>query len=253
MTLRILDLFAGIGGMSYGLTLASPLFQPAGFVEVDSFCRAVLQKNFPGVPVFGDVRDYRGGEVGSVDVICGGPPCQPFSTAGDRDGMADDRWLWPEMYRIVVAERPRWVVVENVFDFLEMALEEVYADLASAGYVAWPVVLGAVSVDAPHWRRRVFVVANADFDEQAGGRPGEVSGPSVEERLSEFDAVQRAGGADCLWPGGGWRWASEPGVARMADGVPGRVDRNRALGNAVVPQILEMFGLAILEVECEQA
>jgi DNA (cytosine-5)-methyltransferase 1 len=114
--MNVLDLFSGIGGFSLGLERTNG-FKTIAFCEIDPFCRKVLAKHWPGIPIFDDITKLNRGDldgIGEVDVICGGFPCQPVSCAGKRKGDRDERWLWPEFYRVVCLVKPRWVLVENV-------------------------------------------------------------------------------------------------------------------------------------------
>lgn len=174
----ILDLFAGTGGFSLAGHWHG--WQTAAFVEWDKHAQKVLKKNFPGVPVFGDIREFNGKDYeGTIDIICGGFPCQPFSTAGKRQGSADDRYLWPEMLRVIREVKPTWVVGENVAGLLSMdggaVFEEVCASLEDEGYTVEPFVLPAISVGAPHRRDRIWIIAKSD---QANERrtPGRLQG-----------------------------------------------------------------------------
>ena len=117
--LRVLDLFSGIGGFSLGLERTGG-FETVAFCEIDPFCRQVLAKHWPDVPIHEDVRSLNGDAIGPVDVVCGGYPCQPFSLAGKRAGQEDDRHLWPEMYRIMDELRPAWFIGENVAGHVSM-------------------------------------------------------------------------------------------------------------------------------------
>ncbi len=271
--LRVLDLFSGIGGFSYGLERAGP-FRTVAFCEQDAFCQAVLRKHWPDVPIYDDVRALNFG--GEVDVITGGYPCQPFSVAGKQKGAADDRHLWPSMFEIIKHKRPRWVVAENVAGHIAMGLDEVLFDLEGEGYTARPIVIPACAVDAPHRRDRVWIVAHAD---RAGQCTGQRAGQN-DRNEARHDAGRR--GADVAHASGtrgaaglprqdegqkgiaekpddrshrrhGWsasdNWATEPSVGRVAHGVPNRVDRLKALGNAVVPQVVTQIGRAILAAE----
>jgi DNA (cytosine-5)-methyltransferase 1 len=170
--LQVLDLFSGIGGISYGLESAGG-FCTVAFCEIDPFCREVLRNHWPEVPVYDDVRQLSsdsllgrlgrvGSTVGSVDVIVGGFPCQPHSVAGKRKGRKDERHLWPEFARLVREIRPRWVLAENVPGLRTTAADEVLEDLEAAGYAAWPLVVGADDVGAPHRRKRIWIVAHRD-------------------------------------------------------------------------------------------
>tara|TARA_R110000744_G_scaffold203180_1_gene322036 strand:+ start:82 stop:1014 length:933 start_codon:yes stop_codon:yes gene_type:complete len=159
--LRTLDLFAGIGGFSLGLHRTGG-FETVAFVERDDYASKVLAKNFKGVPIYDDVRTFDADGLGRIDCVTGGYPCQPFSVAGKRLGKEDDRHLWPEMLRIVVATRPRWVIAENVAGHINMGLDQVLSDLEGEGYTSQPIVIPACAVDAPHKRDRVWILAHTD-------------------------------------------------------------------------------------------
>lgn len=157
------SLFSGIGGIDLGLERAGMhcLWQ----VEKDAFCTKVLQKHWPNTPRYGDIRDLVPSTLASVDLIAGGPPCQPHSLAGKRQASADERNLWPEFARIIRSMRPRWVLVENVLGLLSSEdgdfFGKVLWDLATCGYDAQWFVLSAAQFGAPHRRCRVFIVAHA--------------------------------------------------------------------------------------------
>jgi len=279
--LRVLDLFSGIGGFSLGLERTGG-FETAAFCEYEDFPRQVLAKHWPDVPCFPDVRELKGEDInGPVDVICGGYPCQPFSQAGQRRGKEDDRHLWPEFSRLVDELRPTWVIGENVAGHISMGLDDVLSDLEGQGYACRTFVIPACAVGAPHRRDRVWTVANAKFAERRavdtsgftdkGGayahglpRREEISGGPESSRqaraLADADTAgreERHATPIANEPGPpAWRidaerdfWLTEPDVGRVANGVPRRVDRLKALGNAVVPQIPEMIGRAILQAE----
>ena len=157
--MNVLDLFSGIGGFSLGLERAG--MRTVAFCETDEFCRRVLAKHWPDVPIHGDIKELNGDGI-SADLVCGGFPCQPFSVAGVRRGEADDRYLWPEMARVISEVRPRWVLAENVVGIDGLALDRVLSDLESLGYeTAPPLEIPACAVDAPHRRQRVWIVAHA--------------------------------------------------------------------------------------------
>lgn len=274
--LRVLDLFSGIGGFSLGLERTGG-FETVAFCEIEDFPRRVLNKHWPDVPVFEDVRKLTGGEVGAVDVICGGYPCQPFSTAGKRRGAEDDRHIWPEFMRLVAELRPSWVIGENVAGHISMGIDDVLSDLEGLGYATRPFVIPAVGVDAKHRRERVWPVAHRSQLQCDGGgehrqsRQGQVS--ELRARGSAWplaDAERKRGcSRNAEWQDAkdAWQspsdqgrdrsrvgaWLPEPRVGRVANGVPHRMDRLKALGNAVVPQIPEMIGRAILAAEQEAA
>ena len=151
-----LDLFSGIGGFSLGLE-ATGGFKTVGFCEIEPYCQQVLKRHWPDVPIYNDVRGLK--HDGAVDIVTGGYPCQPFSTAGKRKGQSDPRHLWPAMFGIIEAKRPRWVIGENVAGHISMGLDEVLADLERAAYSAIPFIIPACAVGAPHRRDRIWVVA----------------------------------------------------------------------------------------------
>lgn len=222
--MRVLDLFSGIGGFSLGLERAG--MTTVAFCEIDPFCQRVLAKHWPEVPIHDDItkldgRAYRG----AVDVVCGGFPCQPFSTAssGKRYGETHDSYLWPEMLRVVRESEPAWVIGENVAGLESMALEQVVSDLEAVGYEVMALRIPACAVGFPHRRDRIWVCAYADRESE--------SRCSVDAEMAGSAMLgQSAGGA------------------RGANGLPAGLDarRRRALGNAVVPQVVEQIGRAVM-------
>ena len=231
------SLFSGIGGLELGLEWAG--FTTAWQCERDDWCRAILERHWPGVRRYSDVHDVDE-SAPRVDLIAGGFPCQPVSTAGKRLAQADERWLWPQFARIIRILRPRVAVMENVAGLYSRGLGDVLGDLAALGYDAEWHCIRAADVGAPHRRERVFIVANAN----SAGLQGCWSQHELRKPLPEgkVGGVRRPPSAS-----GGTHWVTEPGMGRMADGVPKRVDRLRALGNAVVPQVAEAIGRLIME------
>ena len=160
--LKHLDLFSGIGGFSLGLESAG-LVETVAFCDFDKYCQQVLNKNFPGVPVYGDVKELnyeklKADGIDQVDIITGGYPCQPFSVAGRKKGEQDPRHVWPEMFRLIKELRPTWVIGENVGGHIKLGLDSVLENLESEGYSARTFSISASSVGANHKRERVWIV-----------------------------------------------------------------------------------------------
>jgi DNA (cytosine-5)-methyltransferase 1 len=226
----VLDLFSGIGGFSLGLERAG--MRTVAFCEIEPFCRRVLAKHWPGVPCYEDVRELTADRLRadgiSVDLICGGFPCQDISLAGRGAGISGARsGLWREYARLIEDFRPRFVIIENSPALRVRGGDQVLSDLEALGYACEPAVVGALHAGAPHRRQRAWLIAYADCEGL--------------EIVLDRDAGQ------CASVVGAHSWTAEPDVGRVAYGVPGRVDRIRALGNAVVPQIAEAIGRAIMK------
>jgi len=332
--MKMLDLFSGIGGFHLAAewTWGDEL-EVVGHVEIDKFCQKVLKKHWPDVPIYEDIKNVKGEQFGTVYLITGGFPCQPFSVAGKRKGSEDDRAIWPEMFRIIQEVKPRWVVGENVTGIIHMELDKVLADLEGEGYETETFIIPACGVDAPHRRNRVWVVANSrgggfreqnSSDKQQGrteavvtskniqdgrAKNGEVVGNAesndkrrnrkksrqqqveigrsssrfenvadTESRESREQTEQEGRQNSCRGSKEGCRdawWAIEPNVGMLADGLPSdvvarllerdgardipvcrvatgipkRVDKLKALGNAIVPQVVYPIMQAIKEID----
>lgn len=183
-----------------------------------------------------------------ITLITGGFPCQPVSVAGKRKGKDDDRWLWPEMLRVIREVRPTWAVCENVAGLIHMGLDDCLSDLENSGYEVQTFLIPACAVNAPHRRDRIFIVAHTNYDSKpissVNGRKGRRQlGQDVAdadtERPQRHRGLRECGGQWLTWTGSeplDSIWKSEPPIHRVASGVSKRVDRLRALGNAVVPQ-----------------
>lgn len=158
-----LSLFSGIGGLDLAAERAG--FRTVGQCEFADYPYQVLCRHWPDVPKWRDICTLSGGDfydrtgLRTVDVLSGGFPCQPFSVAGKRRGTEDDRYLWPEMLRVIKELRPAWVVGENVAGIINMALDQVLSDLEAQGYETRTFVIPACGVDAPHRRDRVAIIS----------------------------------------------------------------------------------------------
>ena len=240
MTLTVLDLFSGIGGFSLGLERTGG-FKTIAFCEIDPFCRQVLAKHWPGVPVYEDVKDITADALAAAGlaprVICGGFPCQDISLAGEGAGLAGARsGLWREQSRIIREFMPDFALVENVAALLGRGIGVVLRDLAEIGYDAEWHCIPASYVGLRHIRDRVWIVAYPQRD-------GVQRGPLITaEGIAKTRAKQLAG----LLQSGAWPSVSAAAAYRTRDGLSSDVHRNHALGNAVVPQIPELIGNAIL-------
>lgn len=322
--LTVGSLFAGIGGFDLGLERAGMTVKWQ--IENDEFCNKVLEKHWPNIKRFEDIKEVSIDELEPVDVICGGFPCQPFSQAGHRRSKDDDRYLWPEMLRIIEGIRPNWVIGENVAGIVNLALDTVLSNLEDEGYTWGTFIIPACSINAPHRRDRVWIVAQdtnskrgrgwcenigqvleretteiktkgsdrkigqvvADSDNSGSGASGNRFDRDWSEKdkeqegfpQSEFSGhtevssytncsgsktvetkLQTTGSFECeqfdlediateQWEE---NWISvATRVCRMDDGFPKGMDRNRrlkALGNAIVPQIAEIIGKSIVDIE----
>ena len=259
--LRVLDLFSGIGGFSLGLERTGG-FETVAFCEIDPFCRNVLAKHWPKVPIYEDVRTLTGEQVETIDVITGGFPCQDVSIAGYGRGIEAERsGLWTELHRIIGEIRPSYAVVENVTGLLSGPVGRpgnwfgrVLGDLAALGYDSeWHCIPTAV-VGAPHIRDRVWLVA---YPQQESGFTSILTGNNGAERERVAAQAERHPDGLRLEMGSALRsisgeWMDQPDSARMVDGVSDWPHRLGAIGNAVVPAVVEIIGNAILETEAAE-
>lgn len=167
--LRVIEVCAGIGGISLGLEMTGG-FDTVAFVERDNYARSVLKRHWPGVPCHRDISDASAWNLPAAEVLAGGIPCQPHSLAGKRGASADDRDLWPEFHRLICELRPAYALVENVPGLRSSESGQFFGrilgDLAQSGYDAEWVSLSAADVGAPHLRERVWIVAYADHAER---------------------------------------------------------------------------------------
>ena len=234
---KVLDLFSGIGGFSVGLENTGK-YETVAFCEIESYPRKVLNKHWPSVTCYPDVKKLKGEDIGTVDLITGGFPCQDLSSAGQMRGVGEGTrsGLFREMLRLAEeCDRP-FILFENVSRILSGPAENkgewfnsfLWA-LAKIGYDAEWFCISAASVGAPHLRERIWVVA---YPNKAQLQRGSIS-------LRVYEAHAKFGNS-C--------WGKDkPGVVRTSNGVPSQMDRLGCLGNAVVPKITEIVGFALDE------
>jgi len=189
--LRHLDLFSGIGGFSLGLE-ATGGFETVAFCEIEEFPRQVLQKHWPHVKQYKDIKELtydklKADGLGSIDIITGGYPCQPFSQAGRKKGEQDPRHLWPEYLRLIKECRPSFVIGENVSGHLKLGLDSVLADLESEGYATRTFSISAASIGANHKRERVWIVANANGSRNQPEKSGSLGKKNEKETSNRQD------------------------------------------------------------------
>tara|TARA_Y100000310_G_scaffold302640_1_gene340236 strand:+ start:95 stop:802 length:708 start_codon:yes stop_codon:yes gene_type:complete len=235
-------LFTGIGGIDLAAEWAG--FETVLMVENNPYCQKVLRKHWPDVPLESDI--YETYPKGTATLITGGFPCQPFSVAGKQRGKEDDRYLWPEMLRVLSEVRPTWIVAENVIGIKGMALVEVLTDLGSINYETDTYIIPACATGAWHRRDRVFIVAHNNS--QRRGTPEELS--------PERRNLGRARDINNKTNGRGWDYQneghSEPSVGRMVSRTTAGVDRLRMIGNSVRPQQIYPILKAIADIESEE-
>ena len=280
-TVRVLDLFAGIGGFTLGLERAG--FETVAFCEIDPYAQKVLKKNWPGIPIYDDVRTITAERLASdgirVDVITGGFPCQDISVSGNRAGIQDGTrsGLWSECARLLGELRPRYAIFENVTNLLHGErgdwFKRVLWDISALGYDAEWHCIPASELGAHHHRDRVWIIAHSQSarpkaSKRQSGIPQEKRRPGLaipcrHSTMADSKRSRQPGqgqpifasdiSAYCQREAGdavnvriGQEWEVEPELGRVADGIPDRSHRLKALGNAVVPQIPELIGRAIL-------
>ncbi len=274
--MKLLDLFSGIGGFSLAAEWAG--IETVAFCEIDKYAQKILKKNFPDIPIFPDINKLNRGDIdGTVDIISGGFPCQPFSVAGKKKGTKDNRDLWPQMLRIIKEFKPSWVIGENVANFVSMAFQRTKTNLESEGYEVQPFIIPACAVNAPHRRDRVWIVGyskhngslaakeqrgidkTSNNDKERESDPIKFKGtsrPRNNETMADTERIRQPRQRKFIRPlykkkntneetnrSNNSRkrdpnwWEFEPDVGRVAHGVSNRVDRLKGLGNAIVPQV----------------
>jgi DNA (cytosine-5)-methyltransferase 1 len=265
--LRLLDLFSGIGGFSFAAEHLLGGFKTVQFVEREPFCQSVLLKHWPDVPIHDDITTFNP-RAGSADVVCGGFPCQDISTAGKQAGIKQGTrsGLFYELMRVVCLVRPQYVVLENVAAILANGLDTVLGELAEAGFDAEWACIPAADLGACHRRDRWWLVAYANHARVEATRPEQlaaraeqhgkldVANPYHQRQQEQHpSAIANQQRRPC-WGNApqrlnpDWRsHLSQPVLHRGDDGLSNRVDRLKALGNAVVPQVAAIPLSRVLE------
>ena len=196
--LKLLDLFSGIGGFSYGLEQTQG-FETIAFCEKDAFCQKVLQKHWNNIKIYDDIRNIKGSTI-KADIITGGFPCQPFSVAGKQRGTDDDRYLWDETIRVVAETKPRWFIGENVDGLVNIqegkVLQQIQKDLEAESFQVQCVIIPASGIGAWHQRKRVWIIGYSDSNSNAKTQQGS-NGPEnslPKEYRSKDSSIQFSGG-----------------------------------------------------------
>lgn len=238
--MKLLDLFSGIGGFSLAAKWAG--MDTIQFVEKDLFCQKVLTKNFPGVPIHDDIKTFSCNQ--QVDIITGGFPCQPFSIAGKKKGKDDERYLWPEFYRQIVECLPHYVVIENVYNLINMGIEDMLIQMETLGYRSGIFSIPACGAQAPHRRERLWIVAYRDSERCNMRRDYWQTGylqdyknryrEEIQQEWSQFKPESWSTYTAQDW------FTYNASTSRSYDGISGRMDKDRikSLGNSIVPQVV---------------
>ena len=255
---NVVSFCSGYAGIERGLELAGVEARTVSYVEIEAFaCANLVAKMETGAlaaaPIWTDLKTFPAHLFrGRVDIITGGYPCQPFSAAGKRAGKDDPRHLWPWIRQHVDTIRPSHCFFENVEGHISLGLREVIEDLEELGYTTTWGIFSAAEVGAPHQRKRVYIlaVANGFRLEKHGhsesdnavksGQMAHANGSSSKGRRIPSGVHQKHPKSDSSCDEVGkqdaQQWLPEPGLGRVVDGCPNRVDRLRLLGNGVVPQ-----------------
>jgi DNA (cytosine-5)-methyltransferase 1 len=249
--MKHIDLFSGIGGFALAAKWCG--IETIQFVEKDKFCQRVLQKNFPVVPIHGDIKTFCWDQ--QIDLLTGGFPCQSFSVAGKKRGRNDNRYLWPEMLRIIKECHPAWIIAENVSGIVAMELDNILDDLAREGYESRPFIIPACAANAPHRRDRVWIIANAMQLRCNNGINYWQSRSIPKDKEWNMEALHAEWEKFIPKP---WKtfkardWFHCNALTRRGlNGIPTGMDRSRikALGNSIVSQVIYPIMKMITELE----
>lgn len=281
--MKVGSLFSGGGLGDFGFMAAG--MDIAWQCEIDEYCQKILDLRYPESKKYRDIKTLKGSELEPIDILTGGFPCQPFSVAGKQKGKEDNRYLWPEMLRVIKECRPRWIVGENVPGIINLALDTVCFDLEAEGYEVWPIVFPSHALGAWHKRDRLWIICHAKHDGQLASqesrgitqgnddsttrekqtrkstRPGEQYASLANTRCEHgegnnatLETNQTIGSFCQLSIESGCErfkryWQSEPTVGRVANGIADRVHRLKMLGNGQVPACTYVIGKMIMDIE----
>ena len=249
------DLCSGIGGFAYGFQLAG-LSKPVMFCDTEPWCRKILRKHWPDVPIADDVKELANDPerlVPDCDILTAGFPCQPWSVAGRSRSLEaakkDPRHIWPWIIDIIKQKRPTWVIFENVPHLASLGgLDEVIADLEITDYAATTLNISAVAgAGAPHKRERLWIISRNVADAKSFG----IQGLRPRGKQKPYSHEKETLSVRCGERPRATAWDAEPRICRVSHGVPNRLDRIKGLGNAIVPQIAQRIGKIIREVELQ--
>jgi len=233
-----LDMFSGIGGFALAAKWAG--IETIGFSEIDKFCCKVLQKHWPTVKNYGDIRNID--ELPHADLMTGGFPCQPFSSAGKKKGKEDERYLWPQFYRAIKLSKPTWIIIENVKGAVDLALNTVCTDLESQNYEMQSFIIPACAANAPHRRDGLWIIAHSNckridlrFSDWQERRVQENKDWNLEEIQSEWEEL--IFNSWSIMQNRDWLKSNFLAYGAL-DGISDELERCKALGNSIVPQVV---------------
>ena len=236
--MNYLDLFSGIGGFALAAQrIWKENLNILGFCEIEPYAQKVLNKNFPGVPVYKDIKELNGNKFKDIDLITGGFPCQDISIAGYGKGIEGNRsGLWSEMLRVISEIRPRFALIENVSAITFRGGTRVVSDLAEIGYDTEWQTISAAYVGALHRRNRMWFVSYPSDSRSEHSKHGE--GQTDPEQTEMVRQCQRG----LFGNKGEFREEiRSTEFVRKSNGIPHRMDRIKGLGNAIVPQVAEII------------
>ena len=249
--MRHLDLFSGIGGFALAADWVwGDEHEIVSFVEIDPFCQKVLKKHWPDVPIHGDIKTFEPTKT-TINLLTGGFPCQPYSTAGKRRGKNDDRALWPYMLEIIQRIQPTWIIGENVAGIISMDFFKMLSDLENCKFEVQSFIIPACAVNAPHRRDRVWILAHSR------GNTNNIKGSILKNKI--FLEQKSKNNNSHFWSKSYRAYESliqkqsndtnSPIFCRDINGIPNWMDRIKSLGNAIVPQVVVPIMQAIKEIE----